>query len=696
MASTADAMQIDDDEPTTTTNARAPVARLIGHDNTNAVAAAQPANASATLRKLYDSPELADRYVPLYSTIEDVVYRDSAKFALKPPCWEKWKPKEYHQFAQYLECVDLTPLARQLDKPLEEVYHMYHAVVVNPLYDARKASSKGVQGMKGWFRLYNEYGTPCRVWADDEDKNGELDNIADGTVHLILQESGNKCHVKLDDLSESDLEWIQENVYLQNRQILSGRAAGKQTKYNTEDGLPPYKKALKRKPLPEPITPSKQPRLAGNGNATAPAKMLATPSNFASSPQLSGIDLNPLDTPASRHLKLRQHSTAKEGPSLSTPPNAVALSSPQFSVTSPERFADRTWAATGVTARFYDTSPGSIILMELNTLRKITVPKEALTSDDKEWLNTRRKDKLINAAQWKSLMFENAKRHAARPWTDRKIMASYVFVSHLRIHLELAPGSAGFETISMDDLTQEDSGWLEQNVSQAERRTLKGSATTKATTEPAKKENTRLSAGEATSRPSRGADEDCVIIDSIPDKSSDHEAGSSITEETRQTADNAAASKPLGLVKSGKSVAASDPARGCQEKEMEDAHINIPRKEGALVRTTSSKAPEEVISDDTAASAPEPRSEDDSGNAIDEPYESISGAPIRQWTEFNLEAKLVGIAYRKVFLRVEGREGIERLPMERWSHDDKVWVKEYLVVDQRKILSGKIEVGEAA
>lgn len=643
MASTADTMQIDDDEPTITTNARAPVARLVGHDNTNAVAAAQPANASATPRKLYDTPEFADRYVPLYSTIEDVVYRDPAKFSLKPPCWEKWKPKEYYQFAQYLECVDLTPLARRLDKPVEEVYHMYHAVVVNPLYDARKADSKGVQGMKGWFRLYNKYGTPCRVWADDEDKNGELDNITDGTVHLILQESGNKSQVKLDDLSESDLKWIQENVYLRNRQILSGRAAGKQTKYNTEDGLPPYKKTLKRKPLPDPMTPSKKPHLADGGNATAPAKMLATPSNFASSPQLSKIALDPLDTPASRSL--------------------------QISVPSPERFADRTWTATGVTARFYDTSPGSIILMELNTLRKITVPKEALTSDDKEWLNTQRKDKLINAAQWKHLKFENAKRYAARSWSDGKIMASYVFVSHMRLHLELAPRSAGFETISMDDLTQEDSDWLEQNISQAERRTLKGSATTKATKEPEKAENTRLSAGEATSRPSPGADEDCVVIDSIPDKGGDHEAGSSITEETRQTAE------------------------GYQEMEMEDAHMNTPRQEDLLVRTTSSKAPEEVISDDTAESAPEPRSEADSGNAIDEPYESISGAPIRQWTEFNLDANLVGIAYRKVFLRVEGREGIERLPMERWSYDDKLWVKEYLVVDQRKILSGKVKVG---
>lgn len=74
----------------------------------------------------------------------------------------------------------------------------------------------------------------------------------------------------------------------------------------------------------------------------------------------------------------------------------------------------------------------------------------------------------------------------------------------------------------------------------------------------------------------------------------------------------------------------------------------------------------------------------------EEPYEAITGAPIRSWTDDGFMANLVGIANRMVYLRVEGEDGTRKLPMADWTVVDKEWLRDYLVDEQRRILSGKL------
>lgn len=743
MANTAEVMEIDDDEPVATASiTTAPVPVVRAEDNEDIVETAQPvattaAACPATPRKLYDLPEIADRYAPIRSTIDDVVYRDPSKFSLKPPFWERWKTDEYRKFAQYLECFDLVPLARELGKPVEEVYHMYHAVVTKPLYDARKANNKGLQGMKGWFKLYNEYGTPSRVWAEDEDRRGELDDITHRTIHLILQKTGTKCKVKLEELREDDFEWIQENIEERNRQILSGFAVGDPWKKTTTDGLPRYEKrpdeetlnektldqkTLKRKLSPEPATPAKQARLTENGNATAPAKMRSTPSAFAATPQATRGAVSTVETP-SGSSKQRQVSVVAEAPTPSKAKPVVVPSTPMVTkmvrlrVTSPRQFDYRSWTAASVVARFEDTSPGCVILVERTTLRRLTVPFSALDRADKDWLNARTKQELISIDRLKLLKkgkapvqgFEIGKAPVDlhKYWTEEGIVAKYSFVSRLKLHLERedpGEGESRMVTITIADLTTEDKAWLKENISLTDRQTLSDHFGKQALRE-AQATKAARAASQSTSGPSIDADADYVVVDSSSDKAADYESEGSDIVRTQKRGRGPVTDKSLTLGDRSMSAAVTDrdSAMGGEDGE-EIAVAGSSTVAQNLAVRAASKAPDAIIADDNPPLAQETQSEAGSGSGsgsssdsdIDEPYEVITGAPIRQWTDFNLVGNLVGVAERKAIVRVEGREELERLSMERWSRADLNWVMEYLVKDQKRILSGKAKVGGVA
>lgn len=700
MANPAEAMEIDDDEPAATTTA--PVANA--NDNDDVVEAVPPPAATApafaaTPRKLYDLPEIADRYATIVSTLKDVVYRDPSKFSLKPPCWDKWKADEYRKLADYLECFDLVPLARELGKSVEEVYHMYHGVVTKPLYKACTASNKGVHGMQGWFELYNKHGTPSRVWAENEDKCGELDNITSQTIHLILQKSGYKCRVKLEELREDDLEWIQENVELPYRRILSGLAAGKNVKYKTDDGLPPNK-TLKRKLPSEPETPSKQARLAENGNATAPAKMRTTPSAFAATPQPPRTSRNPLETPTNAPKK-RQPSAAVEAP---TPSKALAVAAPStpeptkivtLQVGSSEQFANRSWTAAGVVARFSDIVPGFVVLVERRTLRRFTVPLSALVQVDKDWLNDKRRESLIEKASLMTLKQGEAPTYVYRYWTNRRevVIARYVFMSRMKIHVELEEECEGrIISIPFEELNEQDRVWLKEHINQYDLRTMSDYEAKKAAEEAKVLAEAAQDAEETTTSSSTA---DYVVIDSASDQDADHESQASDVVRTQKRARRPAENHSVELADRSMSVAIADPDATMAEEDEEDIEVARPGTSAQdLAVRAASRAPDATTFHGSFETAQESPSE--AGGAMDETYEAITGAPIRHWTDFNLVGNLVAIAERKVFLRVQGRDEHEQLPMERWSEGDKAWIREYLVKDQKKILSGKAKVGVAA
>lgn len=159
---------------------------------------------------LHEIPELADRYVPITSTAQSVEFRNAHKFCLKPPFWNSWTSEQYLKLGHWLESLDLTEIARTLNKPVQEIGCMLSNVAIVPLCDATEASRRGVDGMNKWFETYGEYGAPTREWTAKKVR-GEVSEVAHGVVYLVL-ENGNKLELSKSNLSEEDKAWLKQNL----------------------------------------------------------------------------------------------------------------------------------------------------------------------------------------------------------------------------------------------------------------------------------------------------------------------------------------------------------------------------------------------------------------------------------------------------------------------------------------------------
>ncbi|PPJ55493.1 hypothetical protein CBER1_07053 [Cercospora berteroae] len=584
---------------------------------------ARPTNFQPTPRRLYDLPEYADHYTPIFSTLEQVVYRDPYAFSIKPPCWEKWKPEEYRAFADYLELVDLKPLSRMLSKPVEEIYHMYHTLVTGPLLDASNARRRGEAGMKSLFELHNQHGTPNRSWTA-ESIRAEFEAVTLLTVHLILEESGIKRKIKLADLTDDDLAWVKQNVPLEQRQVLSGINDGAVNKHDTEDGLPPGT-TLKRKASPELETPrpAKQARLMESN--TAPAKLRATPSTFSNTPKDVAASSQRPATP-SRPTQTPQQRSAT--PQAQTPAGLSSLNTPaakpsllaKFRAPSPKSLY-RKWTDAGVDAQFFDTAPSTVVLLERSSNEQIAISRYAMNDDDKKWLNGMRDGKHIDGHSWKPLTKSRSLGtwDAFRSWTAQEVIARFESVSHLSVHV-LRLSDRTQATIKLADLTEADKDYLQEHVSLADMRTL-------------------FSRSQATAQAAAS-----------------------------QVADERAAA---AAVNDGAEVEAD---------EVRDAAVSERDAQPIRHDSVSHQAVNPV--GDTESPLPE------SGSA-QHPDEVITGAPPRSWTDQKLAGKLEGISKQQVFLRLENQQGLRPLPMEEWSREDYDWLKGYLTLEQRKVLSGK-------
>ena len=176
-----------------------------------------PAATPARARQLHDIPEPSSRYKPQASTTDEtVMYRDPHQFSLKPPYWKRWTPKMYSTFADELRAqFDATVFAKQLGRPVEEIQHVFNAVVCNPLYDAKKAQRRGEKGMVETFLQVNDHGTPVRKWSDkpnDEKIEGELKKVTgDGKVELILKD-GNEMVMDVKSMHKDDVAYLKSAV----------------------------------------------------------------------------------------------------------------------------------------------------------------------------------------------------------------------------------------------------------------------------------------------------------------------------------------------------------------------------------------------------------------------------------------------------------------------------------------------------
>ena len=397
-----------------------------------------------------------------------------------------------------------------------------------------------------------------------------------------------------------------------------------------------------------------------------------------------------------------------------------------------------------------------MILLERKTLRRLTVPLSALDQDDKEWFNERVKENRIARSHVKTLKQPSeTPEHVYRYWTDRAevLIARYIFVSRLKVHVELEEQiEERMVSIPFEDLSEMDRAWLreQKTISQYDKRTLSDFEAKKAAQATKAAEAAQAVAAPRSSSSIR-TDSDYVVIDSASDQDADHESEASDVVRTQKRARGPAKNLSIELADRSMSVTPAEQETtvfseenistgsaqpvdldsrmgGVNEEEIEVARASTPAQDLAV--RAASRAPEAFTANDSFETAQESQSEagdntvppqdvavralskiPDTFPSIDSPgpeyetvegtaryeqFDPITGAPIRQWTDFNLVGNLVGIAEHKVFLRVEGRDELVRLPIAQWSEADRQWIREYLVRDQKMILSGKAKPGDGA
>lgn len=173
------------------------------------------------------SSEASNRFIP--QTVDGVEDRNPAKFSLKPPYWRKWDSKLYVTFAEHLRWqFDPTPFAKEHGIPVEEVAHVFNAVVCNPLYKPKEAARRGEEGMAAVMELYRapKYATPKRKWGKDaggpKELLAELRGVQKGKVELIWGISGNKKVVTLEELNEQDVKYLRETLSKEDKKVLWG------------------------------------------------------------------------------------------------------------------------------------------------------------------------------------------------------------------------------------------------------------------------------------------------------------------------------------------------------------------------------------------------------------------------------------------------------------------------------------------
>ncbi|KAK5743141.1 hypothetical protein LTR17_002902 [Elasticomyces elasticus] len=181
-------------------------------------------------RALYDIPELALPYIPKVSTANDIEYTNPFKFCLKPPFWNRWQPKQYEKFACYLrETFDPTIFAREEAMPIEEVQHVFTAIVCRPLRDASEARRRGEEGIAELMENANKYGMDFRRYGKEERSvdgklvkqkiYGELIGVEKGGIVLALR-NGNKHIMPVTELVEEDVTFLFANISAQDRLVV--------------------------------------------------------------------------------------------------------------------------------------------------------------------------------------------------------------------------------------------------------------------------------------------------------------------------------------------------------------------------------------------------------------------------------------------------------------------------------------------
>jgi hypothetical protein len=189
-----------------------------------------PTSATATTAAQYPPsallkiPPVAPAYVPVYvSPDSPVKLRDSKQFCIHPPFWKRWPMDQYVALARYLqEKIDLVPFAEQENLTVEEVQHVYHAVVVEPLLvETDKLAVVGQKRIERMFKAYDkDVGMTWRKWSDGESSvEGELGGVRPGIVQ-ITGKKADLVEVPWRKMTDADKKYVWDLLPEAERAIL--------------------------------------------------------------------------------------------------------------------------------------------------------------------------------------------------------------------------------------------------------------------------------------------------------------------------------------------------------------------------------------------------------------------------------------------------------------------------------------------
>jgi len=210
--------------PTTPAFQRLPpgqVSRPADPTPNKATTAAAPQKPLSALHKI---PAIAPQYVPVYiSPDSPVKLRDSKQFCINPPFLNRWPKDQYLALAHYLEeNINLVPFAEQQGLTVEEVQHIYQAVVVEPLLqETDKLAEAGQKRIETMFKTYDKTkGKSWRKWGDEASSvEGDLGGVRPGIVQLTGK-NADLIEVPLRKLNEIDKNFVLAMISEEEHAIL--------------------------------------------------------------------------------------------------------------------------------------------------------------------------------------------------------------------------------------------------------------------------------------------------------------------------------------------------------------------------------------------------------------------------------------------------------------------------------------------
>ncbi|OQO13577.1 hypothetical protein B0A48_01806 [Cryoendolithus antarcticus] len=162
-------------------------------------------------RLMKDIPALSPRHQKSYiSPLSTTPLKDPATFSLKPPYWQRWPTSMYTALAQeFRRQFDAEPFAAKHGKSVEEVEHLIHALIYEPVQSqAEKVRMVCEARVEKRMKLLNDYGEKMRKWDIGKSRvTAELYGVKEGVV-VFVNEKGEEIEAVFGRLGMADQEYI--------------------------------------------------------------------------------------------------------------------------------------------------------------------------------------------------------------------------------------------------------------------------------------------------------------------------------------------------------------------------------------------------------------------------------------------------------------------------------------------------------